>query len=227
MIKNRLSAAACWAFGGATIAFAAVAELAMGRKIWGIGGQPGVWSGDVNSSHNSQFMTDPYTFSHITHGMLLYALLWQFARNVPVRLRALMVLVVEASWEIFENTDMVIQRYRASTISLHYYGDSVMNSMCDILACMVGFGLAYLLPPRVSIAVVVVLELTLALWIRDGLFLNIVMLIIRYRRFERGNRADDASGAWRLAECRRGRGFSRASTIRKLRRHRRPPAARW
>ena len=177
MIKNRLSAAACWAFGGATIAFAAVAELAMGRKIWGIGGQPGVWSGDVNSSHNSQFMTDPYTFSHITHGMLLYALLWQFARNVPVRLRALMVLVVEASWEIFENTDMVIQRYRAATISLHYYGDSVMNSMCDILACMVGFSLAYLLPPRVSIAVVVVLELTLALWIRDGLFLNIVMLI--------------------------------------------------
>jgi hypothetical protein len=177
MIKNRLSAAACWAFGGAIIAFAAVAELAMGRKIWGIGGQPGVWSGDVNSSHNSQFLTDPYTFSHITHGMLLYALLWQFARNVPVRLRALMVLVVEASWEIFENTDMVIQRYRAATISLHYYGDSVMNSMCDILACMVGFGLAYLLPPRVSIAVVVVLELTLALWIRDGLFLNIVMLI--------------------------------------------------
>jgi hypothetical protein len=177
MTKNRLSAAACWAFGGATIAFAAVAELAMGRKIWGIGGQPGVWSGDVNSSHNSQFMTDPYTFSHITHGMLLYALLWLFARNVPVRLRALMVLVVEASWEIFENTDMVIQRYRAATISLHYYGDSVMNSMCDILACMVGFGLAYLLPARVSIAVVVVLELTLALWIRDGLFLNIVMLI--------------------------------------------------
>jgi hypothetical protein len=177
MIKNRLSAAAYWAFGGAIIASAAVAELAMGRKIWGIGGQPGVWSGDVNSSHNSQFLTDPYTFSHITHGMLLYALLWQFARNVPVRLRALMVLVVEASWEIFENTDMVIQRYRAATISLHYYGDSVMNSMCDILACMVGFGLAYLLPPRASIAVVVVLELTLALWIRDGLLLNIVMLI--------------------------------------------------
>jgi Protein of unknown function (DUF2585) len=177
MMRNRFSTAACWAFGGATIALAAIAELAMGRKIWGIGGQPGVWSGDVNSSHNSQFMTDPYSFSHVTHGMLLYALLGLFARNVPVRLRALMVLMIESSWEIFENTDMIIQRYRAATISLHYYGDSVMNSMCDILACMVGFGLAYILPPRVSIVTVVVLELTLALWIRDGLFLNIVMLI--------------------------------------------------
>jgi hypothetical protein len=177
MIKARISTAACWAIGGATIAFAAVAEIAMGRKLWGISGQPGVWSGDVNSSHNSQFMTDPYSFSHVTHGMLLYALLRLLARNVPVRLRALIVLMAEASWEIFENSDMIIQRYRAATISLHYYGDSVMNSMCDILACMVGFGLAYVLPPRVSIVAVVVLELTLALWIRDGLFLNIVMLI--------------------------------------------------
>jgi hypothetical protein len=177
MVKNRFSTAACWALGVATLAFAAIAELAMGRKIWGISGEPGVWSGDVNSSHNSQYMTDPYSFSHITHGMLLYALSWLFARNLPVRVRALMVVFVEASWEIFENSDMIIQRYRAATISLHYYGDSVMNSMCDILSCMVGFGLAYLLPTRVSIVAVVVLELTLALWIRDGLFLNIVMLI--------------------------------------------------
>jgi hypothetical protein len=177
MMKKRLSTAACWAMGGATIAFAAVAELAMGRKIWGIGGQAGVWSGDVNSSHNSQFMTDPYSFSHVTHGMLLYALLGLLARKVPVRVRALIVLMVESCWEIFENTDMIIQRYRAATISLHYYGDSVMNSMCDILACMVGFGLAYILPPRVSIIAVVALEVTLALWIRDGLLLNIVMLI--------------------------------------------------
>ena len=177
MTKARISTSACWALGAATIALAAVAELAMGRKIWGISGQPGVWSGDVNSSHNSQYMTDPYSFSHITHGILFYALTWLFARKLPVRVRALIALGVEAAWEIVENTDMIIQRYRAATISLHYYGDSVMNSMCDILSCMVGFGLAYLLPARVSIVAVVVLELTLALWIRDGLFLNIVMLV--------------------------------------------------
>ena len=176
-MKTRISTKAAWAIGAATIALAAVAELAMGRKIWGISGQPGVWSGDINSSHNSQYLTDPYTFSHITHGMLFYALTWLVARNLPVRVRALIALTVEAAWEIVENTDMIIQRYRAETISLHYYGDSVMNSMCDILACMVGFGLAYLLPRRISIITIIVLELTLALWIRDGLILNIVMLI--------------------------------------------------
>jgi hypothetical protein len=176
-MKARISITTAWAIGAATIAMAAIAELAMGRKIWGISGEPGVWAGDVNSSHNSQYMTDPYSFSHITHGILFYALTWLFARKLPVRVRALIALGVEAAWEIVENTDMIIQRYRAATISLHYYGDSVMNSMCDILSCMVGFGLAYLLPARVSIVAVVVLELTLALWIRDGLFLNIVMLI--------------------------------------------------
>ena len=176
-MKARLSIVAGWALGAATIAFAASVELAMGRKIWGISGEPGIWSGDVNSSHNSQFMTDPYTFSHITHGMLFYGLFWLVARRLPVRARALMTVIVEAGWEIFENTDFIIQRYRAATISLHYYGDSVMNSMCDILACMVGFGLAYLLPARASIIFVIVLEIFLLLWIRDSLLLNIIMLI--------------------------------------------------
>jgi Protein of unknown function (DUF2585) len=176
-MKSRFSTAACWAFGGVAIALAGIAELAMGRKIWGISGQPGVWSGDVNSSHNSQFLTDPYTFSHITHGRLFYGLFWIVARRLPVRMRALMTVIVEAAWEVLENTDTIIQRYRAATISLHYYGDSVMNSMCDILACMIGFTLAYLLPTRVSVVFVIALEVFLALWIRDGLLLNIIMLI--------------------------------------------------
>jgi hypothetical protein len=176
-VKTRISIAASWALGVAIMLTAATAELFNGRKIWGVSGEPGIWSGDVNSSHNSQYMTDPYSFSHVTHGILLYALTWLFARRLPVRVRALIVVALEALWEIVENTNTVIERYRAATISLHYYGDSVMNSMCDILSCMVGFGIAYLLPPRVSLILVIVLELTLALWIRDGLFLNIVMLI--------------------------------------------------
>jgi hypothetical protein len=88
-----------------------------------------------------------------------------------------MALALEATWEVFENTNMVIERYRAATISLHYYGDSVMNSMCDILTCMAGFALAAILPTRVTIIAVLVLEIGLALWIRDSLLLNIVMLI--------------------------------------------------
>ena len=99
------------------------------------------------------------------------------ARKLPRGVSALIALTLEAGWEILENTNMVIERYRTATISLHYYGDSVMNSMCDILACMLGFMLAAILPARVSIVAVFVLEIGLALWIRDGLLLNLVMLI--------------------------------------------------
>jgi hypothetical protein len=149
----------------------------MGRKIWGISGQPGIWSGDINSEHNSQYFADRYSFSHITHGILLYGLLWLTGRNLPVRIRALIVLAMEAGWEVLENSDMVINRYRAETISLHYYGDSVVNSMSDIMFCMMGFTLAYLLPTRMAIILVIALEVALALWIRDGFLLNVIMLI--------------------------------------------------
>ncbi len=156
---------------------AAAAEFLMGRKLWGIGGRPGLWSGDVHSEHNSQFLADPYSFSHITHGILLYGLAWLLARRLPVSIRGLMVLAIEAGWEVLENTNFVINRYRAATISLHYYGDSVMNSMSDIGFCMIGFTLAYLLPTRITIILVIVLEAMLALWIRDGFTLNVIMLI--------------------------------------------------
>ncbi len=159
------------------VALAALAELAIGRKTWGISGQPGIWSSDVIRSHNSQYLFDPYTFSHFTHGILLYGLVWLVARNSSIGLRTVMAITIESVWEGVENTDMVIQRYRAATISQHYYGDSVMNSMCDILACIVGITLAAILPRRVTILLVIALELGLTLWIRDGLLLNILMLI--------------------------------------------------
>lgn len=163
--------------GVTILALAGAIELAMGRGIWGVSGEPGIWSGDVNSSHNSQYLTDPYSFSHITHGILLYALTWMVAQKMPRAARALIALAIESAWEVFENTNLVIERYRAATISLHYYGDSVMNSMSDILTCMAGFALAAFLPTRVTIVAAFVLEIGLALWIRDGLLLNIVMLI--------------------------------------------------
>jgi Protein of unknown function (DUF2585) len=167
----------CAAAGAALIGLAGAAELAMGRKLWGVSGQPGIWSGNIWSEHNSQYMTDPYTFSHLTHGVLWYALLSLVAKQLPVRMRFVLAVGLEAAWEVFENTDMVIERYRAATISLNYYGDSVMNSMCDILASVAGFVLAALLPARLTIVAAVVLEIALALWIRDSLLLNLLMLI--------------------------------------------------
>jgi hypothetical protein len=87
-----LSTPACLGVGAAILALAASVEFAMGRKLWGLSGEPGIWSGDVNSPHNSQYMTDPYSFSHLTHGILLYGLAWLMARRSPVRIRALMRL---------------------------------------------------------------------------------------------------------------------------------------
>ena len=156
---------------------AAIAEFAMGRKVWGVSGTPGLWSGDIWSSHNSQFPFDPYTFTHITHGVLLYGLLSIVCNGLPVSTRLLIAVGLESTWEVLENTSMVIERYRAETISLNYYGDSIVNSMGDILACLLGFTLACRMPKRVSILGTVALELLLVLWTRDNLALNIVMLI--------------------------------------------------
>jgi hypothetical protein len=169
-----------WLFatvGAALVGLAAAAEFAMGRKLWGVSGEPGIWSGDVSSSHNSQYMTDPYTFSHVTHGVLLYGMLSLAAKKLPVRARLVLAMALECAWEVFENTDLVIQRYRTATISLHYYGDSVINSMCDIMAAVAGFILAAILPMRMTLVGVIVLEIALALWIRDSLLLNVLMLV--------------------------------------------------
>ena len=156
---------------------AAVLESLMGRTLWGTSGVAGLWSGDIWSSHNSQFLFDPYTFTHITHGVLLYGLLAVLAKALPISTRLVLAVALESAWEVFENTNLVIERYRAETISLNYYGDSVVNSMGDILACMLGFTLASRLPKRVSILGTVGLEILLVIWTRDNLALNLVMLI--------------------------------------------------
>jgi hypothetical protein len=156
---------------------AAAAEFAMGRKLWGTAGVAGLWSGDIWSSHNSQFLADPYSFTHITHGVLFYGLLSMAAKALPMHTRLLFAVGFESVWEVLENTNFIIERYRAETISLNYYGDSVVNSMGDILACMLGFFLASRLPRRVSVLGTIGLEILLVLWTRDNLALNIIMLI--------------------------------------------------
>jgi hypothetical protein len=151
--------------------------LAMGREAVCRCGVVGLWSGDVWSNQNSQQLADPYSFTHLTHGVLFYWLLRLLAGRQPLGLRAILALSIEAVWEVFENTDATIQRYREATISLDYYGDSALNSFGDLLCCLLGFALAARLPGRVALVGVVVLEVVLAVWIRDSLALNILMLI--------------------------------------------------
>jgi len=170
-------------YGGIIVAFIAVLvftggiELWMGRSLFGPDGRFGWWAGSIWSSENSQRLVDPYSFSHIVHGMLFYGGLWLVARRWPVRYRLLIALALEAGWEILENSPLIINRYREATIALGYVGDSVLNSLSDVLMMTLGFLFAYRARPSVTVAAIVLMEVGCALWVRDNLTLNIIMLI--------------------------------------------------
>lgn len=155
----------------------AVVLLAMGRVPICACGSVRLWYGEVNSAENSQHIADWYTPSHVVHGLLFFgALRWLMPRHgLPAR--AVAATVVEAAWEIVENTPQVINRYREATMALGYAGDSVINSVSDVGAMLLGFALAARLPVWGSVGLVVVLELAALVAIRDNLSLNVLMLL--------------------------------------------------
>ena len=161
----------------AVLALTGGIELWMGRSPLGPDGRFGLWEGNIWSGENSQRVADPYSFSHLAHGMLFYGFFWLVARKLPVYYRLLMALALEAGWELLENSPLIINRYREATIALGYTGDSVLNSLSDILMMTLGFLFAARMPLRVTVVVIIAMEVGCALWVRDNLTLNVIMLV--------------------------------------------------
>ncbi|HEX8583997.1 MAG TPA: DUF2585 domain-containing protein [Allosphingosinicella sp.] len=166
-----------WLLAFALAAAAALVLLWMGRPAICTCGTVKLWVGTVNGPDNSQHLADWYTPSHIIHGFLFYALGWAVLRRNPPGDRLLAAILIEAGWELLENSQFIIDRYREATMALGYNGDAVINSLADIGWMMLGFGIARRLPVWGTVALAVAFELLTLTVIRDNLTLNVVMLL--------------------------------------------------
>ncbi|MEW6708222.1 MAG: DUF2585 family protein [Candidatus Riflebacteria bacterium] len=148
-----------------------------GRNWFATDGNIFLWYGESNGSGTSQHFLDPYSFTHFLHGVIFFWLI-HFSRT-PISSAWKFVLAVgmESLWEIVENSPVVINRYRAVTVALGYFGDSIFNSMSDILMCSIGFFVASKLDLRKSLVLIALVETFLLIWIKDSLLINIIMLI--------------------------------------------------
>jgi Protein of unknown function (DUF2585) len=157
-----------------TVVFAIVLRL-MGRQFLTDSGF-GVWTG-AWTKNTSQWIADPYTTSHVLHGVFFYWLLLPLRRWLPVEYRFIAAGSIEAGWELLENSPFIIERYRTATASLDYFGDSILNSTCDLAAALLGFWLAWRFGWKWMLLLIVLVELLMLYFVRDNLTLNILMLV--------------------------------------------------
>lgn len=156
---------------------ATVVLWTQGRVWWCQAGDMLPWSWDIWTTHNSQHIVDPYAFTHVLHGVLEFWLIGLVFRRMPFAWRLVLAVAIEGTWEVAENSAFIIERYRTVTLSLDYFGDSIINSLADMVCCATGFAIAYKLRFWKSLALFLTTEAILIVWIRDSLLINIVMLI--------------------------------------------------
>ena len=167
----------CSALVLAIVAGQAVTLLAMGHPLICECGHVALWHGAVSGSQTSQHLTDWYSFTHVEHGLLFYALLMLLSAGTPFRGIVLIAFGIEAVWEVVENTPFIMDRYRQTALAAGYFGDSVVNSVGDTLSMALGLLIARFAPLRLSLTLVVIMECVLLYAIRDNLTLNIIQLI--------------------------------------------------
>jgi len=131
----------------------------------------------ANVPGDSQHLFDPYSVLHFLHGVIFFAILQLIAKRLPIRIRFLIALLSEVLWELFENSTIIVNRYRTATVSLGYNGDSIINSIGDVITMAIGFMVAKRLKLRHIAGVIIAIELFMLIWIRDNLTLNFIMLV--------------------------------------------------
>jgi hypothetical protein len=166
-----------WLVVGAACILTVILMKVEGRIWWCECGQFRFWISDVWTSHCSQHLADPYSLTHLSHGLLFWVALAFLFPRVPLAWRFAIAVTIAAGWEVLENSPLIINRYRTATMSLDYLGDSVVNALGDVLSCAVGFLVAQRVGAKWALAIFLALELVLILLIRDSLLLSTLMLI--------------------------------------------------
>lgn len=148
-----------------------------GRLWWCKCGEFFLWSGDINTMHNSQHVIDPYSLSHILHGIIFYYGIMLIGSRWRLGWKLAAAILIETGWELLENSPIIINRYRAGTIAIGYEGDTVINSLSDVVMAMLGFLFARRFGWKASVTAFLASELFMLWWIRDNLTLNVLMIL--------------------------------------------------